>query len=100
MSLAGPALRCGPCCFLGQVEGSARGSTPPSFPPHQGEGGACLDVTVPSSPSPLWGGTKGGGIAAGWFEKLKRPRTLSGAFFYSIAERLSSNRRRLGGRRR
>ena len=36
-------------------------NTPPSFPPHKGEGGACLGVMVPSSPSPLWGGIKGGG---------------------------------------
>jgi ATP-binding cassette subfamily C protein CydD len=31
-------------------------ATPPSFPPHQGAA-----ATAPSSPSPLWGGIKGGG---------------------------------------
>jgi polar amino acid transport system substrate-binding protein len=40
-------------------------STPPSFPPHRGEGGASTTVAVPSSPSPLWGGIKGGGRVLG-----------------------------------
>ena len=35
--------------------------TPPSIPPHQGEGGASTTFTAPSPPSPLWGGNEGGG---------------------------------------
>ena len=35
--------------------------TPPSVPPHRGEGGASTMPTVPSPPSPLWGGNEGGG---------------------------------------
>jgi ATP-binding cassette subfamily C protein CydD len=36
-------------------------ATPPSFPPHHGEGGASAAAAAPSSPSPFWGGIKGGG---------------------------------------
>lgn len=38
-------------------------STPPSVPPHRGEGSASTSVSAPSSPSPLGGGIKGGGWA-------------------------------------
>ncbi len=38
-----------------------RGPPPPSVPPHKGEGGDSRAAAVPASPSPLWGGIKGGG---------------------------------------
>ena len=44
---------------LRHVVGS-RESPPPFTPPHKGEGG----VDVAESPSPLWGGVKGGGDQA------------------------------------
>src|SRR5690606_34245001 len=47
--------------FDRQPAGLLQPLPPPSFPPHKGEGGACLGLQAPSSPSPLWGGTKGGG---------------------------------------
>ena len=44
---------------------------PPLTPPHKGEGVA----SASESPSPLWGGVRGGGVAA---ETLGSPRTIVG----------------------
>ena len=43
------------------IQRTATPITPPSIPPHQGEGGASTAFPAPSSPSPFWGGIKGGG---------------------------------------
>src|SRR5690606_33266562 len=55
----------------------APGPTPPSFPPPQGEGGASSAAPVPSSPSPLWGGDRGGGIGARWLCSMLLLLTLT-----------------------
>mgnify|MGYP001267653588 CR=1 FL=1 len=47
---------------LGRIDGQADVKLPPPLtPPHKGEGGA----DVSESPSPLWGGVRGGGINIG-----------------------------------
>jgi len=50
-------------CGAGDLGGGAQsvGAPPPSIPPHKGEGGGSCTVSVLASPSPLWGGIKGGG---------------------------------------
>src|SRR5690349_14587351 len=49
--------------FSGMTADSVCDSPPPSVPPHKGKGDASTTASVLPSPSPLWGGIKGGGRA-------------------------------------
>jgi very-short-patch-repair endonuclease len=54
------------------LQGRAALPTPTRLPPPSPHGGGAQSLAVPSSPSPLRGGTKGGGPATGTTPELRR----------------------------